>query len=210
MATAWGSRHGGINVFNFDLCTAVAAITGGRCTIRCVVLSADQDDVEQAARHNVTLSLCCAVAIEDDDAKRCAEWRVRDRLGYVYYLRREFVRARMELVRSIRLHRKPSRNRSELSRAFNNLGKVFAARGCLAAARRYFGLSCGIKCARGDARGQAVCLQEIGLTHRAEGDLEKAKALLGESLAIKVRIEDLHGAGLALMELGVTTRPEVC
>lgn len=55
IATAWGSKHGGINVFNYDLCAAVGRTRRGSSSVHCVVLAADERDIEHAKASNVNL-----------------------------------------------------------------------------------------------------------------------------------------------------------
>jgi hypothetical protein len=47
IATAWGTRHGGVNSFSTDLCLALARVLPNH-RIACVVLSAEQAEIEQA------------------------------------------------------------------------------------------------------------------------------------------------------------------
>lgn len=54
-ATSWGSRHGGINVFNVDFCAALAAEVDAQ--VVCVVFDASEDEVSRASKVNVQLLL---------------------------------------------------------------------------------------------------------------------------------------------------------
>jgi hypothetical protein len=54
IATSWGRRHGGINSFSTDLCTALAAIADHHRVV-CVALSADDADRADAASADVLL-----------------------------------------------------------------------------------------------------------------------------------------------------------
>lgn len=55
LATAWGRKHGGINVVNVELATAVAAVLGESGKVVCVVPSATSVEVAAAAAANVVL-----------------------------------------------------------------------------------------------------------------------------------------------------------
>lgn len=144
--------------------------------------------------------------VEDDGVKRGLESRLRDRRGYAYLLLGKANLALVDLVRSIRLHAKPSLNPAELGRTYNNIGKTFAALQRPDIARRYFSRSYAIKGQgqRHDERGQAVCLHEIGLLYRADDDYARAIKYLEKSHLVKQMIDDQHGMGLSLKELGHT------
>jgi glycosyltransferase involved in cell wall biosynthesis len=53
VSTSWGTRFGGINVFNLDFCLALAGVT--KSPVVCVVPTAGYSDVEQALCRNVRL-----------------------------------------------------------------------------------------------------------------------------------------------------------
>jgi glycosyltransferase involved in cell wall biosynthesis len=55
LATAWGSKHGGINVVNSELAGALAAVLAAEGRVLCVVPSADDKEVEDARVAGVTL-----------------------------------------------------------------------------------------------------------------------------------------------------------
>jgi hypothetical protein len=48
IATTWGSEYGGVNSFNFDLCSALAKILPEDFQLVCVVVYADQSTIEKA------------------------------------------------------------------------------------------------------------------------------------------------------------------
>lgn len=54
VTTAWGPRHGGINAFNTDLCTAVAALRSDLRVV-CFVLQATREDIARAEARDVEL-----------------------------------------------------------------------------------------------------------------------------------------------------------
>lgn len=54
VTTAWGSRHGGINAFNTDLCIAVAALRSDLRVV-CFVLDASREDIAHAEARHVEL-----------------------------------------------------------------------------------------------------------------------------------------------------------
>ena len=67
LATGWGTKFGGPNSFNLDLCVSLAHVLSIHQVI-CVVLDARDLEVDQAARNNVTLlSLNLAGAGQNDD-----------------------------------------------------------------------------------------------------------------------------------------------
>lgn len=74
LATAWGTKHGGINSFNFDLCKAVAAQLQPleEYEVVCVVLNADKDVIEKAQKDNnirlISLDISPRENFEDGDA----------------------------------------------------------------------------------------------------------------------------------------------
>ncbi len=51
----WGPKHGGINTFNFELCTNLGKFFGDRINVVSVVLNAPEGDVQDAEKSNVTL-----------------------------------------------------------------------------------------------------------------------------------------------------------
>ncbi len=55
IAGAWGSRAGGINALNHDLCCAVAELAPSRLAVVCVTLHASPSEVADAASRGVTL-----------------------------------------------------------------------------------------------------------------------------------------------------------
>lgn len=54
VTTAWGPRHGGINAFNTDLCTAVAALHRDLQVV-CFALEATREEIANAEARDVTL-----------------------------------------------------------------------------------------------------------------------------------------------------------
>lgn len=54
-STAWGARHGGINAFNYEFCTAIASQLGPRGKVYCGVLEASGDDIDSAYQAGVVL-----------------------------------------------------------------------------------------------------------------------------------------------------------
>ena len=55
LATAWGPKHGGINAFNMDFATALAAHLKANGRVFCAVLEASSGDSERAKAAGVTL-----------------------------------------------------------------------------------------------------------------------------------------------------------
>lgn len=55
VATAWGSKHGGINTFSNDLCMAMAKILSPKHQVVCVVSEASKDEITDAFTNNVVL-----------------------------------------------------------------------------------------------------------------------------------------------------------
>src|SRR5277367_316713 len=55
LADAWGSRHGGVNAFNYDLCGGLASRLRGTVPIVCVVPRASEDDRRAASKASVIL-----------------------------------------------------------------------------------------------------------------------------------------------------------
>jgi tetratricopeptide (TPR) repeat protein len=54
LATAWGSKYGGINSFNYDLCCALPSVLQSH-RILCVTLSASKEEIAGAANQGVEL-----------------------------------------------------------------------------------------------------------------------------------------------------------
>jgi glycosyltransferase involved in cell wall biosynthesis len=52
IATIWGTRHGGINTFNYDVCKALAKLD---INIVCIVDAAIQEEYEDAKKNNVEI-----------------------------------------------------------------------------------------------------------------------------------------------------------
>lgn len=65
VATAWGTRHGGVNSFATDFCTGLARLLPSH-RVACIVLEATAKDVEQAGSHRVAL-YCVGRAAETPD-----------------------------------------------------------------------------------------------------------------------------------------------
>lgn len=55
IATAWGSRHGGINTFNADLCVALADYLSNTRKVICIVPDADETQIKEAKKKHVDL-----------------------------------------------------------------------------------------------------------------------------------------------------------
>lgn len=55
LATAWGSRHGGINVVNMELTRALAGVLGDEGRVVCVVPHAEDGDVEDVEKSGARL-----------------------------------------------------------------------------------------------------------------------------------------------------------
>lgn len=55
IATAWGSRYGGINSFNYDLCVALAKLAKSDLNIVCIVSESKDGDKQDAEETGVTL-----------------------------------------------------------------------------------------------------------------------------------------------------------
>ena len=55
LATAWGSKHGGINAFNMDFAHGLVDYLKGTGQVFCSVFNASREDHEDAQRHGVTL-----------------------------------------------------------------------------------------------------------------------------------------------------------
>lgn len=53
--TNWGNKHGGLNSFNIDLCTHLAGILTDKYKVVCVVLNADDSEIEDARGRGVHL-----------------------------------------------------------------------------------------------------------------------------------------------------------
>jgi hypothetical protein len=65
LATAWGSRHGGLNAFNFDWVRSLGIAPRREYELVCVVLKATEQDIKEAkAEHHVTL---LSMDLEEDD-----------------------------------------------------------------------------------------------------------------------------------------------
>ncbi len=73
MATAWGSKHGGINVFNYRMCRGLAAL--GHSVI-CYVKEYTTGDLDDAQKQGVTL-----MAIQRSADRK---WTLED-VGYIKY-----------------------------------------------------------------------------------------------------------------------------
>jgi tetratricopeptide (TPR) repeat protein len=155
--------------------------------------------IEQFQRALATIVQLC-----DTNTAHSLATRLRDRLGYAYFLQGNFEDADAELTLADALHRTSSTNRAEHSRTLNNLGKLRAAQRKLDEAREFFTRSLAMKSELEDKRGAAMCHHEIGLLLREDGSLRAAVSKLTESLRLKNEIGDAHGAGLSLMELGLT------
>ncbi len=54
-ATAWGTRYGGINSFNFDMCRALAKLVRDKYEVICIVPRAEEKQVQEAEEEGVTL-----------------------------------------------------------------------------------------------------------------------------------------------------------
>ncbi len=54
-ATAWGTRYGGINSFNFDICRALAKLVKGKYEVVCVVPCAKRKQLKEAQGEGVKL-----------------------------------------------------------------------------------------------------------------------------------------------------------
>ena len=68
-ATAWGPQFGGINAFNIDLLTAIAAGFFGRITTICLVPQASPEDISAAKACGV-----CLVALNaSEERSLCAD-----------------------------------------------------------------------------------------------------------------------------------------
>jgi glycosyltransferase involved in cell wall biosynthesis len=65
LATAWGTRHGGVNTFNSELCVSLAEVLPVSYEIVCVVLRASATEVAEAATARVTL---IGLSAPDDEA----------------------------------------------------------------------------------------------------------------------------------------------
>ena len=55
LATAWGSRLGGINAFNVDLVVHLASLLHSKYEVCCIVLNTEPTDIEEAKEKQVTL-----------------------------------------------------------------------------------------------------------------------------------------------------------
>ncbi|MFL5347723.1 MAG: hypothetical protein ACJ8AT_23285, partial [Hyalangium sp.] len=55
ITNAWGPKHGGINSFNTDFAKALSPVLAPQTRVTCVVLDATAEEVEDAAKHGVTL-----------------------------------------------------------------------------------------------------------------------------------------------------------
>lgn len=54
-ATAWGTRYGGINSFNFDICRALAKLARDKYEIICIVPRAEKGQIQVAKKKGVQL-----------------------------------------------------------------------------------------------------------------------------------------------------------
>ena len=55
IATSWGTRYGGINSFNYDLCVALAKLKELDLSIICIVNEGTASDIQDAHRLGVAL-----------------------------------------------------------------------------------------------------------------------------------------------------------
>lgn len=54
-STAWGTRYGGMNSFNFDICRALAKLVGGKYKVICMVPRAEKGQIKEAKKEGVKL-----------------------------------------------------------------------------------------------------------------------------------------------------------
>jgi glycosyltransferase involved in cell wall biosynthesis len=69
LADAWGSRHGGVNAFNYDLCGGLASRLRGTVPIVCVVPRASEDDRHAASKASVILLSTESDALDSGDVR---------------------------------------------------------------------------------------------------------------------------------------------
>ena len=55
ISNAWGPKFGGINAFNTDFAKHLGLALGHQVEVGCIVLAADEKDIDDAAKHQVDL-----------------------------------------------------------------------------------------------------------------------------------------------------------
>jgi glycosyltransferase involved in cell wall biosynthesis len=73
LATAWGPRHGGINSFNRSFALGLKKQLGAEGRIICVVPSATDEELSEAAKHNVELLRIPEASSSDQFDRGCVE-----------------------------------------------------------------------------------------------------------------------------------------
>src|SRR5687768_13642973 len=75
LATAWGSRFGGVNTFSSDLCIALARVLSNHKLV-CLCLCADETDRKEAAESGLTI-----LSLNQDPAVRATRDLATEILG---------------------------------------------------------------------------------------------------------------------------------
>ena len=72
IATAWGSKYGGIDSFNYDICRAIAQMLPDKYSVVCIVEEGNDHDASDARRSQVNL-----LRVPRDPGASSDEWPSR-------------------------------------------------------------------------------------------------------------------------------------